>query len=345
MAGDRKKSPVLFFIGAFIAIAVMVLVVNRKTGLAYEVRFPLNNGVAYLSTLEGNLSAVCHDGKVYVWNWGNLSVNPRVVDAESDQAVLLEPNLMVSIRQSNASKIVITELNDGKVHKEIPIAGQGRQARLAVNRRGRNLVVMLADSGKGGQEVLLIDYEAGFVNPIANLAEAAADKIMGLSVSDNGGLVMLAGEKNAKGYVVLISVEQKRIVWTKVLPDLQKVRNAVFSTDGKVIYIRCTDSSVQILNIEDGSVIKKLLALKENKSTAGDQNIQTLTVSADGRFIAASISSGVYVWDCKTEKLIFSKGPGHKLISGLTFSPDSKYLATSDTRQGGTIKIWRISKH
>jgi len=55
MAGDRKKSPVLFFIGAFIAIAVMVLVVNRKTGLDYEVRFPLNNGVAYLSTLE----AIC----------------------------------------------------------------------------------------------------------------------------------------------------------------------------------------------------------------------------------------------------------------------------------------------
>jgi len=345
---NKKKSPAILF-GLGIAVMVVVtLIANLRSGLVRELRFPLNNGVAYVFTCESNLVGVCHDGKVYVWDWDNLSAQPGIVDAQSDQAVLLESGRVVSVRESNARKIVVAELDDGKMHKEIPIAGEGKQVRLAVNRSGSTIVVMLARTNNetkvSDQEVALADCNAGLVRPIANLAEAAGDRIMGMAISDDGGLIVLAGEKNGQGYVVLVNKEQKRVVWAKHLPDLQKVRNAVFSTDSKVIYVRGTDSAVQILSIVDGSVIKKLLPLKDNRSTAGDQNVQTLTVSSDGHFMAASISSGVYVWDCTMQKVIFRKGPGHKLVSGLAFSPDSKYLATSDTRQGGTIKIWRVPK-
>ncbi|MFH1370585.1 MAG: PQQ-binding-like beta-propeller repeat protein [Planctomycetota bacterium] len=349
MTGDKKKSPITFFLATFVAIVVLVLIVNRKSGLTYEVRFPLNNGVAYLSTLTDHLVAVSHDDKVYVWDWDSLSAKPGIVDAQSDQAVLLESGSVISVRQSNARKIVVAELEDGKVYREIPISAEDKQVRLAISRSGGTVVVMLADvsnrADSGDQEVMLVDCEAGLVRPIVELAEATGDRIMGLAVSDDGGLVALAGEKDGQGYVVMVNIEQKRVAWTQTLSDLQKVRNAVFSADGKVIYIRGTDSTVQILNAETGSVIKKLLPLKENRSTAGDQNVQILAISGDGRFMAASIAGAVYVWNCKTEKLLFSKGPGHKLVSGLAFSPDSKFLATSDTRQGGVIKIWRVSKH
>lgn len=343
-SGKKKKSPVILFGLGFIIVVFITLVANWRSALVGEVRFPLNSGVAYLSAIANRLVAVCHDGKVYVWDWDNLSANSRTFDAQSDQAILLASGRIASVRQSNASKIVVTELNDGKVYREIPVSAEGKQSRLTANRNGGIVAIMLAKAG-GGQEVALVDCNTGLIRPVVELAETAADRIMGLSVSDDGGLVVLAGEKNGQGYVFLVNVEQKRVVWAQKLPDLQKVRNAVFSTDSKVIYIRGTDSSVQILNAEDGSIIKKLMPLKENKSTAGDQNVQTLTTSADGRFVAASITGTVYVWDCKTQKLVFSKGPGHKLVSSMAFSPDSKFLATSDTRQGGTIKIWRIPKH
>jgi WD40 repeat protein len=98
------------------------------------------------------------------------------------------------------------------------------------------------------------------------------------------------------------------------------------------------------MDAQTGGILKRLLPMGENKSTAGDQSVQTLAASSDGSFLAASISGTVYVWDCKTEKVILKKGPGHKLVGGMTFSPDSRYLATCDSRQGGTIKIWRIPK-
>ncbi len=344
----KKRHSMLLFIACFTVVVFVMLFANWQSLLVREVRFQQNNGVAYLFTRGSYLVAVCHDGKVYVWDWDNLSAKPGIVDAQSDQAALLESGRVVSVRQSNARKIVVSELDDGKVYKEIPIAAEDKQVRLVVNRSGETVVVMLADASSGtssgDQEVMLLDCDAGLVRPIANLAEAAEDRIMGLAVSDDGGLVVLAGEKDGQGYVVLVNMEQKRASWAQILPDLQKVRSTVFSTDGKVIYIRGTDSTVQTLNAETGSVIKKLLPVKENRSTAGDQNVQTLATSDDGRFMAASISSAVYVWDCKTQKLVFSKGPGHKVVSGLTFSPDSKFLATSDTRQGGTIKIWRVPK-
>jgi WD40 repeat protein len=344
IAGNKKKSPVVFFGLGFVVVIFVTLVTNWRSAFVRDVPFPLNNGVAYLYTRGNCLAAVCHDGKVYVWDWNHLSAKPGIVDAQSDQAVLLESNRVVSVRQSNASKVIIADLDNGKVYREIPVAAEGKQVRLAVSRDGSTVAVMLAKTG-GGQEVAMVDCNAGLVRPIVEMAEAAGDRIMGIAVSDDGGLVVLVGEKAGQGYVVLVNVEQKRVAWAQTLPDLQKVRNAVFSKDGKVIYIRGTDSTVQILNAETGSVIKKLLPVKENRSTAGDQNVQTLTTSADGRFMAASVSGTVYVWDRKTEKLVLSKGPGHKLVSGLAFSPDSKFLATSDTRQGGTIKIWRVPKH
>jgi WD40 repeat protein len=345
MERKRKKSPIIFFAGVFIIVVIVTLVVNHKEGLTYEVRFPLNGGVSYLSSVADNLAAACHDAKVYVWNWNQLSAKPAVIEAQSDQAVLLKTNQVASVRSSNAREIVVEGLDSAKEHKNIPVAANGKLARLAVSPDGQTVVVMLADSGGSNQEIALVDCNAGLVRSITKLAAASGDRIMGLAVSNGGGLVALAGEKSGQGYMALVGIEQNSVLWARQMPDLQKIRNAVFSKDDKVIYIRGTDSTVQVIDVRTGEVLKKLLPLKENTSTAGDQHVQTLAISDDGRLLAASIASTVYVWDVVREKVILVKSPGHKLVSGLAFSPDSKYLATSDSRQGGTIKIWRIPKH
>lgn len=346
ISNNKKRPPLVLFGLGFVVVLLLAFIANWRSALVSEVKFPLNNGVAYLSAIGDHLVAVCHDSKVYVWNWNNLSANPRSVNAQSDQAGLLQPGRVISVRESNANKIVVAGLDAGKVYNEIPVSAYDKQVRLAVSSTGETVVVALVNSGanSGRQQVAMVDCDAGQIRPIVELAKEGLDRIMGIAVSDDGGLVVLVGEKDGQGYMVLVNVEEKRVAWTKTLPDLQKVRNAVFSTDSRVIYIRGTDSSVQVLNADTGSVVKKLLPIRENKSTAGDQNVQTLTASADGRFVAASVGGGVYVWNCKSDKIVFHKGPGHKLVSGLAFSPDSKFLATSDSRQGGVIKIWRIPK-
>ena len=90
MASGKKKPPILFFVSVFIAVVLFMLLVNSRSGLEYEIRFPLNNGVAYLKTNGSYLAATCHDNKVYLWDWRDLKAEPKIVEVQSDQASLLK---------------------------------------------------------------------------------------------------------------------------------------------------------------------------------------------------------------------------------------------------------------
>jgi WD40 repeat protein len=346
---DTKNKPVILF-GLGFAVAVLIsLIANWHSALVRKVQFPLNNGVAYLFTCGNYLAAACHDAKLYVWDWRELKVSPKIVEVQSDQAVLLNSGHVASIRRSDAESLVLKNLEDNEVYKKIPIMAEGRHTYLATNQSGEVAAVVLSkeENNKIGnsQEIIIVDCNSGVTTTIIELQEESGDAIMGISISDDTRFVVLAGEKANQGWVALADVKEKQLNWTKQLSDLEKIRSAVFSTDGKVIYIRGTDSTVQVLDTKTGKVLRRLLPLKENRSTARDQPVQTLATSNDGRFMAATISGTVYVWDCTTEKVVFKKAPHHKLVSGIAFSPDSKYLATSDSRQGGVIQIWRLPKH
>jgi WD40 repeat protein len=344
----KKRHPILLFTGVFIVIIALTLIAHWQSALVRKVQFPLNNGVAYLYTRGNSLAAACHDDTLYVWDWRDLKAKPKIVEVQSDQAYVLESGLVASVRRTDPHTVAVTDLDNGKVNKKIPIMGENKRAYLVANRSSQVVVLTLVKAEdevtSRGQEVILIDCDTGLVRPIAKLVEEGADRLMGAAISDDGWFVVLTGEKDSQGWAAMVDIKENRVAWVEQLPDLQKVRNAVFSTDGKVIYIRGTDSTVQIIDSPTGKVLKRLLPIKENKSTADDQHVQTLATSNDGRFMAASISGAVCVWDCTTERLIFSQWSGHKLVSGIAFSPDSRYLATSDTRQGGVINIWRIPK-
>ena len=61
--------------------------------------------------------------------------------------------------------------------------------------------------------------------------------------------------------------------------------------------------------------------------------------------MAATVFGDVYVWDTKTRKKYDVPGMGQKVFSSMVFSPDGRFVATADTRQGGVIKIARTPRH
>lgn len=345
----KKRPPVVFFAVAFLAILVVMFVANRRSSLVNEIRFPLNNGIANLSTFDNLLTAVSNDNKIYVWEWADTSKKPREGVVESDQAALVTSDTVVSVQRTNPDCVVVSGLDADKSRREIPLPLGSNTAHLGVNRDRSRIVLLLArcnneNCSRAKYDLLEVLTDAGQVRPIVTF-DSEQSKLGHLSVSDDGNRIIVVGEKDSHGWMFVVDVREKRLEWQKEFPDLRKLFKAVFSSDGQTIYARGSDSMLLLIKTSSGELIDRLLPIEENKSTYSVQAIQTVAASNNGNLVAAIVFSNIYVWDSKTREKLYTAESWHKVISSMAFSTDSRFLATSDMRQGGKIRILRMPRH
>ncbi len=163
---NKKKSPLFLFFAGFVLIVILMFVANRRSTLVEEVYLPFNEGIRGLSTCGNSLMAVSSDNKIFVWDWDELSKKPRTGSVESQQAILLEDDLVASLRLAGLSAIVLKDIKGDETHKEISIgSGSESKAYLCANSSRDVLAVILADEGNGVIEpryqFLTIDVAAG----------------------------------------------------------------------------------------------------------------------------------------------------------------------------------------
>jgi WD40 repeat protein len=350
MDKPQKKygSPILVFTVAFVAILVITIIINRKSKIFTEISLPLNNGIINLSTCGNLLAAVSNDNRLYILDWAELSKRPREYAIESEQSALITPDTVVSVRRITPDCIVVSGLDGNEKRIKISLPFGYESGLMGVNRHRDRIFVLLVHGGSQSSvgmkyklfEVLINSEK---VRPVIEL-DFEQSKPVAMSVSDDARHIVVAGEKNNQGWMFVVDTKEDRLVWRKEMPDMKKIYHAVFSCDGKVIYARGTDSTLLLFDTDSGDVIDRLLPVKENKSTYGVQAIQTVAASSDGKLVAATILGNIFVWDTQTKKILFDMGAGHKVISSITFSGDSRFLATSDMRQGGKINILRMPR-
>jgi WD40 repeat protein len=320
---------------------------NRRSSIVAQLNLPLNNGVANLSTCGSLLSAASNDNKIYVWDWTNLSNKPREGLIESGQAALITPDTVVSVKHTNPDSVVISGLDANETRKELYLPSGSGTAYLGVNQDRSKIVLLLVRSNNSDTaakyDLFDVSIDTRRVQPILTV-DSEPGNVGHLSVSNDGNRVVVVGEKNGQGWMFVADLKDKRLVWQKEMPDFKKIFRAAFSADGDIIYARGTDSTLLVLNAGSGEEIRRMLPVKENKSTYRIMPVQAVEASRDGNLVAAAIVSTVYLWDTKTEKKLGSLGGGHKILSSIAISPDSRLLATSDMRQGGKIKILRIPR-
>ncbi|MBN1796875.1 MAG: hypothetical protein JW804_09405 [Sedimentisphaerales bacterium] len=343
----QKSSPILVFVVALSIIFIVIVVSNYRSPFIAKLNMPLNNGIANLSTCGNLLSATSNDNKIYVWDWTNLSKKPREGIVESVQAALVTPDTFVSVKHTNPDSVVISGLDANETRRKIYLPSDSDTAFLGVNQDRSRIVLLLARNNNSGETVNidLLDVltDSQRVRPIFTI-DSESGNIGYLAVSNDGNRVVVVGESNGQGWMFVADLKEKRLVWQKEMPDFKKIFRAAFSADGKNIYIRGTDSTLLLLNTDTGDEIRRLLPVKENKSTYRIMPVQAVEVSHDGSIVTAAVVSTVYIWDTKTVKILGSLGSGQKILSSIAISPDSKLLATSNMRQGGKIIIQRIPR-
>ena len=343
---SKNKSSAVFIVGVFAAVVILMFIARIRSQDVQKVSIPLNNGIVSLLTYDNLLAAISNDNKIYVLQWSDLSKKPREGVVESGEVVFVAPDTIVSVKRTNPDCLVVSGFDANSVSRKIPLSLTSNAAHLNASRDGSRIILLLERGGKDvTYELLEVLLNTGQVRPIAAIPSEQS-KLEHFSVSaDDGRYVVAVGEKNEHGWLFVVDTKEKKTLWQKELPDLKKLYKGVFSNDGEVIYVRGSDSMLTLVKTSSGEIIDRWLPTKENKDTYKAQQTQTVVISNDGGLVAAVVGGGIFAWDTKTREKYDITGVGHKVMSSIVFSPDAKFIATSDMRQGGDINIIRTPRH
>jgi len=188
---------------------------------------------------------------------------------------------------------------------------------------------------------MIIGVDAGRVAKTMTITEKDADSwLTNFAVSDDGSFIAGVGEQDGHARIVLIDMEQKQTMWTKTLSQTEAFGSVIFSLDSKTIFAGGGDGAVYWFRVSDGKLVDHFRFKGKAKIPHEIISIRHMTISPDSSLLAYTYGFKIYVFDCKTKREIYSQRPGQKLPGPLVCSPDSNFIATSDLRQGGKIKIW-----
>ena len=93
---------------------------------------------------------------------------------------------------------------------------------------------------------------------------------------------------------------------------------------------------------KDGRQLEKVWLLRRRAADDNDYSVLG-DASPDGRFLGCTIAPVAYVVDADSGKVVQRFG-GHKVVSKVVFSPDSRRLATADLRADGVILIHTLKQ-
>jgi WD40 repeat protein len=338
---NKKYSSALFILISFVLIVLIMFFAKYKTILKKAIRIPFNAGITNITTSKNFLTAVALNNKIYVCDWDKLSKEALSCSIKSEQAALVDDDCVISL-QKKPQALIATSLKDDKEIKEIFFASNYTPAFLNVNTQSNTITVLLTDSQQKSNSISYqlntIDIKAGKVNHIAD-EKTDANNLTAMAVSNNGELVAIVGDKDGKGWIEVFNVKQKQKLSETILPQSGPFISVSFSKDDKSIFMGGRDGTLYKIKT-DGKLLIQLMPPKSKED--GVQPVLNITVSPDGRLVAASVGNLVNIWDIESGKKIFSRHPGHKVTGGVAFSPDGRFIATSDLRQGGIIKIWKF---
>lgn len=292
---------------------------------------------------------------VDVWKWRSGTM-VKSVEFPAEGAIDITPvsgHRYVGTRDPKASRqawpIVVRRIGDAEDMSRWPPPQGWCVRHIGPSQNGRYAGIVLdEDPGHPSPDydwevdrfqIGLIGPQADKIDWITTLENRTGNtySIRRVRPSDDGAYVALAGWFYG---AAVIDVQAKEVLWVKCPKGEAGMVDIAFSPDNKTVYAGGTAGCVFGMDVATGEIVSRWFATQSGKTEYG-WRISAIAVSPDGRFVAAGTGpDGVaYVWSRETGQQVKVVRHASSSISALSFSPDSKALATFIP---GAIKIWDL---
>ena len=142
------------------------------------------------------------------------------------------------------------------------------------------------------------------------------------------GDVLASGNK----YKITLWDVKSNTILSTITHNLGWINQLVFSPNDKMLAIASDDYKIKLWNLKTNTEIKTL---------QGFSSIECLTFSSQEPILASGSSDGsIGLWDLETFEIIHSFIGHQKKITYLQFSPNGKFLASSDER---LMRLWKLT--
>ena len=166
--------------------------------------------------------------------------------------------------------------------------------------------------------------------------------INNLILDESGQVAAVFGTKDGKGWISLVGIQKNEVLWNQAVDDVEDFVQAVFANEGQWLYAAGVGRNLFKVDSATGHVLKTIKIDDEPIPAQKRYVVTQMDISPDGRYLAIGTEplAQIYILDLEQDGQIEFFGKKGTIISGLTFSPDSVYLAIAEFQANRKIEIW-----
>lgn len=326
----------------FIILLVFVIVARLKERNKLTLMIPKNRGIEELWTRDDQLCAAEVGGGFYIFDWNHLQAGYRTLESDNEPALVLDDNRILSVKDRKGLILEITM----KKPVWIPIPANYTEVFLDADSSCRTII--LTQENNRGTEVeyrfYRVDLKQEIVLETATLRNGPDFVLRKIMIPDSQDRIAAAGSKENQAYLTVIDLRQGRNLWEKTYPEEGEIFTLCSRNDKDIVYAGCQNGSVIEIDTSSGQVLRRIVLVAEPRKSTQIRTIQRVVLNPNQTVLVASCDPVIYFVDLKTFEVLKKINAPHKIISGMTFSPDGKYLATADLRASGSIRIHSLSE-
>ncbi len=342
----RSTSSVFLCLAATLCASCERYAAGDGTPLEVTKCFGEGGGYAEWGQMSSGLYATAlkpYTAKLWQWRDGSLSQTVLHVGEDISGVLPLTANTYIAKREPKTDHtpwpVMLVRTAPDEVLGEWRPAPGGWFPNTGGSRNGKFAAIGEGPDTGDGLKLGLIDVSKRELRWAATLEGHGAGTVRTLVASDDGALIAVGGWNNG---VAIIDVAAKKALWAKRPPREINTSYVVFAPDNKTVYAGGSEGCVYGMDVGTGKIMSRWFTNNEKKRATG-RRVSCLAVSPDGRYVAAGTGpeGQVFVWDTKTGGTPRMFNHGVTTVWVVSFSPDSKYMATFS---GGWIKTWDLAK-